>query len=224
MNTTWCSCWQAMKQAFHLTTVAELVKQPTQSSEETQLPTADTPTLPETHLIGRSAAMQRVREVVRKVASTDDTILLLGETGTGKDLVARLIHQASPRQHKPLVSVNCASIPSTLFENELFGHCKGAYTGARQAYEGAFQQAEGGALYLDEISEMPLDIQPKLLRAVEQKSITPLGGNPVKVDVRILAATNRDLKESVRRNEFRADLFYRLNGVTIHLPPLRERK
>lgn len=224
VNVAWRMGWQTIQQTLRHTTVAELVCRPEKSCKETPLPPMEAPTSQGQSLIGQSAAIQRVREVIRKVAPTEVSILLQGETGTGKDLVAWSIHQASSRRDKPLISINCAAIPATLLENELFGHGKGAYTAADRAYKGAFQQAEGSTLYLDEIGEIPLEIQAKLLRAVETKVVTPLGGAPVKVDVRIIASTNRDLKEMVHRGAFRVDLFYRLTGVTIRLPPLRERR
>ncbi len=175
-------------------------------------------------LIGQSVAIQGVRELIRKIGPTDETVLVEGETGTGKDLAAQLIHQASARRDQPFVPVNCAALPSTLIENELFGHTKGAFTGASGARKGAVQQAEGGTLFLDEIGEIPLELQAKLLRIVDMKSITPLGGTKMLVDVRIIAASNRDLKTAVRDGVFRQDLFYRLNTLPVYLPPLRERR
>lgn len=174
-------------------------------------------------LVGNSHAIQRVRKLIRKIAPTGETVLLEGETGTGKDLTAQLIHQASFRRHKPFVPINCAALPSTLIENELFGHARGAFTGASEARRGAVQQAEGGTLFLDEIGEIPLELQGKLLRVIDTKTVSPLGGIEIPVDVRIIAASNRDLKTAVHNGDFRSDLFFRLNTLPVYLPPLRER-
>jgi DNA-binding NtrC family response regulator len=175
-------------------------------------------------MLGESAAIHRVREVLAKVAPTDATVLILGETGTGKELVARAIHAMSPRAGKSLIPVNCAAIPSTLLESELFGHVKGSFTGAYRSRRGTFQLANGGSLFLDEVGEMSLDLQIKLLRALEEHQIQPVGSEkPVGVDVRIIAASNRDLEEAVRKGQFREDLFYRINVLPVMLPPLRER-
>ena len=176
-------------------------------------------------IIGNSQPMQEVYKVLGKVAPSDVTILITGESGTGKELVARAIHVNSPRLGKPFLALNCAAIPRELLESELFGHEKGAFTGAGERKIGKFEQANGGTLFLDEIGDMPLDLQAKLLRVLQEKEITRTGGSTtVSVDVRIVAATNQELKEKVRRKEFREDLFYRLNVVPIALPPLRERR
>lgn len=176
------------------------------------------------NLIGSGQAMTQVLDLARKVASFDTGVLLTGESGVGKGLLARTIHQASPRAEGPFVSVNCAAIPETLLESELFGHKKGAFTGAHQDKPGFFAQAQGGTLLLDEIGELPLNLQVKLLEAVQEKRITPLGAaKPRQVDIRLLAATNRDLAADVDSGRFRQDLYYRLNVIQIHLPPLRER-
>ncbi len=178
----------------------------------------------EVQLIGHSEAICALRNVVERVADTDLTVLLLGENGTGKEVVARMIHMRSSRRDRPLVAVNCAGIVPTLLESELFGHEKGAFTGAEERRIGKFELAHGGTLFLDEIAEMSLEGQAKLLRAIEYREITRVGGNqPLRVDVRIIAATNRDLAQAVREGKFRQDLFYRLNGVTLVLPPLRQR-
>ncbi|MBA4358398.1 MAG: sigma-54-dependent Fis family transcriptional regulator, partial [Desulfovibrio sp.] len=162
---------------------------------------------------------------VERVAPLDTSVLILGESGTGKEVVADLIHEASPRAGGPFVKVNCASIPENLMESELFGHEKGAFTGAFMARAGKFEQAKGGSLLLDEVGDMPLHLQPKLLRAVEQKQSERVGGaKPLRFDVRIIAATNADLGRRVADKSFREDLYYRLNVAAIHLPPLRERK
>ena len=200
------------------------VKQTTQSRKNTAFPHTDSSTSQAIRLVGQSAAIRRVRELIRKIGPTDETILLEGETGTGKDLVAQLIHQASARRGQSFVSVNCAALPDTLIENELFGHTKGAFTGASEARKGAVQQAEGGTLFLDEIGEIPLEFQAKLLRIIDMKTVSPLGGTETLVDVRIIAASNRDLKTAARDGAFRSDLFYRLNTLPVYLPPLRERR
>lgn len=176
-------------------------------------------------IIGDSPAMQQVFALVRKVAPTRSTVLIQGESGTGKELIARAIHYHSPDRQERFLAINCAAIPHDLLENQLFGHKKGAYTGADRDQEGLFVRAGRGTLFFDEIAEMPLALQPKLLRAIEQKEILPVGANePVRVQARILAATNKDLAQLVEQGKFREDLYYRLNVVTIHLPPLRERR
>ncbi len=176
------------------------------------------------NLIGKSPGMQRVFDVIRKVADTDLTVLVRGESGTGKELIANALHYRSPRRQKPLVKVNCAAFARELVESELFGHEKGAFTGAVTAREGKFEVADGGTLFLDEIGDMPLETQAKILRALQEKEIERVGGNrTIKVDVRIIAATNQDLEARVKDGRFREDLFYRLNVVSVMLPPLRER-
>ena len=200
------------------------VKQTTQFHKKTALPHMDSDTSQAMRLVGQSAAIQRVRELIRKIGPTDETVLLEGETGTGKDLTAQLIHQASTRRDKSFIQVNCAALPDTLIENELFGHTKGAFTGASEARKGAVQQAEGGTLFLDEIGEIPLEFQAKLLRIIDMKTVAPLGGTETLVDVRIIAASNRDLKTAVRDGALRSDLFYRLNTLPVYLPPLRKRR
>jgi PAS domain S-box-containing protein len=175
-------------------------------------------------LVGRSDCMQAVRDAIDQVAAADATVLVLGETGTGKELVARSIHRLSPRADKPLVLVNCAAIPATLIESEFFGHEKGAFTGAVQRREGRFAMADGGSIFLDEIGELPLELQAKLLRVVQEGEFEPLGGNrTLKVDVRVVAATHRDLRQRVAEGLFREDLFFRLNVFPITIPPLRQR-
>ena len=200
------------------------MKQTTQSHKKTASPHTDSSTSQAVQLVGQSTVIRHVRELIRKIGPTEETVLLEGETGTGKDLTAQLIHQASVRRDKPFIQVNCAALPSTLIENELFGHTKGAFTGASEARKGAVQQAEGGTLFLDEIGEIPLEFQAKLLRLIDTKNISPLGGTETLVDVRIIAASNRDLKTAVRDGVFRSDLFYRLNTLPVYLPPLRERR
>ena len=176
-------------------------------------------------MVGKSAVMQEVFSQIAKVAPTNSTVLVLGETGTGKELVARAIHNASPRKNKLLVKVNCAALPANLVESELFGHEKGSFTGAFERKIGKFELANNGTLFLDEIGEMPLELQVKLLRAIQEKEIERIGGKgPIKLNVRIIAATNRNLEKEVEAGKFRQDLFYRLNVFPVLLPPLRERK
>jgi DNA-binding NtrC family response regulator len=176
------------------------------------------------NIIGKSPTMQRVFDVIRKVADTDLTILIRGPSGTGKELVANAVHYNSPRRNRPLIKVNCAAFSRELVESELFGHEKGAFTGAVAAREGKFEIADGGTLFLDEIGDMGIETQAKILRVLQEKELERVGGNKTfKVDVRILAATNQDLEAKVKDGGFREDLYYRLNVVPITLPPLRER-
>ena len=176
-------------------------------------------------LVAQSPAMQQILEQVKRVAPTDVTVMLTGESGTGKSLVAGSIHTNSERRDFTLVTVNCAALTETILESELFGHEKGAFTGAHKARTGRIQQAHGGTLFLDEVADMTLATQAKVLRAIEDKVIQRVGGSrEIKVDVRIIAATNRDLSEAVADKSFREDLFYRLNVAPIHIPPLRERR
>jgi DNA-binding NtrC family response regulator len=175
-------------------------------------------------LLGRSEAMASVRALVQKIAPTDAQVLITGENGTGKELVARRIHALSRRAAGPCVTINCAAIPAELVESEMFGHDKGAFTGAVQARAGCFEQADGGTLFLDEVGDMPLPMQSKLLRALQERVVQRVGSQKeVPVDVRVLAATNQDLAVMVEHKEFREDLYYRLHVVRVHLPPLRER-
>ena len=174
--------------------------------------------------IGESPGIKKVFEMVERVARTDSSVIIAGETGTGKELVAGAIHYNSPRADGPFVRVNCAALPEQLLESELFGHEKGAFTGADRLRLGRFEHADGGTLFLDEVADMSLFTQAKVLRVLQEKEFERLGSNePVRTDVRILSATNKDLAERMRRGEFREDLYYRLNVVTIRLPPLRER-
>ncbi|MBK8480215.1 MAG: sigma-54-dependent Fis family transcriptional regulator [Proteobacteria bacterium] len=176
-------------------------------------------------LVGTSAPMRTVYNVIEKVADTPSTVLITGESGTGKELVAKAIHEQSARREKALIKVNCAAIPEALIESELFGHERGAFTGAVSAKPGRFELAESGTLFLDEVGEIPLEMQVKLLRALQEGEFDRVGGiKTVKVDVRLVTATNRDLGKEVESGRFREDLFYRLNVVPIHLPPLRERR
>jgi len=177
------------------------------------------------NLVGRSPAMQRVFDVIRKVADSDLTVLVRGPSGTGKELVANAIHYNSPRRGKPLVKVNCAAFSRELVESELFGHERGAFTGAVSAREGKFELADGGTLFLDEIGDMALETQAKILRVLQEKELERVGGNrTIKVDVRIIAATNQDVEAKTRDGSFREDLFYRLNVVAVALPSLRQRE
>jgi two-component system response regulator AtoC len=179
---------------------------------------------PQIALVGDSAALQAVIETVEQIAGTNSTVLITGESGTGKEVVTRLLHGSSKRASGPLVAVNCGAIPESLIESELFGHAKGAFTGATEARPGKFVQANGGTLFLDEIGELPLSSQVKLLRVLQEREVTPVGDARARaVDVRVIAATNRDLEAMVRAGTFRADLFYRLDVLPIRLPALRER-
>ena len=175
-------------------------------------------------IIGEDNVMRAVAREMQRIAPTDSAVLLLGESGTGKELFARAIHQLSPRAAKPLVSINCAAIPESLLENELFGHERGAFTGADSRRPGKFELAHGGTIFLDEVGELPLNAQAKLLRVLEEKAVERLGGTtPIKTDVRVIAATNKDLESAMREQGFRSDLFYRLNVFPIRIPALRER-
>ncbi len=175
--------------------------------------------------IGQSKSIEEIKDFVRKIAPTDSSVLITGESGTGKDLIARAIHRLSPRSDGPFVAINCGALPEHLLESELFGHVKGSFTGAIRDKEGLFSAAAGGSLFLDEIATASQGIQVKLLRALEQKEITPVGSTkPFHVDVRLLAATNANLAQMASNKEFREDLFYRLNVFHIHIPPLRERQ
>lgn len=174
--------------------------------------------------LGRSSAMQEIMAMIRKVAPTPTTVLITGESGVGKEVIARSIHVNSLSKDNVFLPVNCSAIPETLLESQLFGYMKGSFTGAASSQEGLFQRARGGTIFLDEIGEMPLSLQPKLLRVLEEKTVMPIGSTtPVKVNVRILAASNRDLKAEVEAGRFRDDLYYRLNVFEIQIPPLRRR-
>jgi DNA-binding NtrC family response regulator len=176
-------------------------------------------------LIGDSPAMREVFALIRKVAHGRSNVLITGESGTGKEVVARTLHFHGARAERPWVPINCTAIPAELLESELFGHVRGAFTGAHASKRGLFEQAEGGTLFLDEVGDMDFALQGKLLRALQEREIRPVGGDrAIPVDVRIVAATNRDLQEEIRESRFREDLFYRLNVIPIHLPPLRERR
>lgn len=186
--------------------------------------TFETPAVPASALVGASDCMQSIRDTIAQVQNSNVTVLVLGESGTGKELIARQLHDGSERAASPFVALNCAAIPSELLESELFGHEKGAFTGAHERRAGRFEQAKGGTLFLDEIGDMPLPMQAKLLRVLEEKSFQRVGGSQsLRADVRIVAATHRDLGHAIRKGAFRQDLYYRLNVFPIVVPPLRER-
>ena len=177
------------------------------------------------NIVTRSEKMQRILELISRIAGTDSTIYISGESGTGKELIAKAIHLASERRDKPFVAINCAAIPETLLESELFGYEKGAFTDAKRSHEGLFAQSHEGTVFLDEIGDMSLSIQAKILRVLQEKRFYPLGSErPVEVDVRVIVATNKDLEAEMKNGSFREDLFYRIHVVPIDLPPLRERK
>jgi DNA-binding NtrC family response regulator len=176
-------------------------------------------------LVGKSSAMEEVGKLIAKVAPTHSNVLVTGESGTGKEVVARAIHQASPLNKKIFLPINCAAIPETLLESQLFGHVRGAFTGAVSSQEGLFSRARGGTIFLDEIGDVPLSLQPKLLRVIEAREILPVGATtPIKVEVRLIAATHRDLGKMCEEGSFREDLYYRLNVINLQLPPLRDRR
>jgi two-component system NtrC family response regulator/two-component system response regulator HydG len=176
------------------------------------------------NIIGGSPSMQRIFDLIRRSSQAFSTVLILGESGTGKELVAEAIHQNSPRRKGPFVAVNCAAMPATLVESELFGHEKGSFTGAIERRTGRFEAAQGGTLFIDEIGDFDISLQVKLLRVLEARAVTPVGGSKeIKVDTRVLAATSRDIRSMMAKGQFREDLYYRLNVITIELPPLRQR-
>jgi DNA-binding NtrC family response regulator len=175
-------------------------------------------------IVGGSPAMRKVADLIDRVGDSDASVLIHGETGTGKELVARAVHNKSKRREGPFVAINCAAVPHSLLESELFGHARGAFTDAKSTRVGLFQQANGGTLFLDEIGELPIDVQPKLLRALQERKVRPVGDNrEIPYDARIVAATNRDLENEVREKRFREDLYYRINVVKVEVPPLRAR-
>jgi two-component system response regulator PilR (NtrC family) len=177
------------------------------------------------NMIGKSAAIEKLKETIRTIAATGSTVLVYGESGTGKELVARAVHACSPRDSGPFVSINCGAFPETLLESELFGYVKGAFTGATQNKRGLFEVAEGGTVFLDEIGEMSVSMQVKLLRVLQERTLRPVGGTQeTAIDVRVIAATNKDLKQMVADNTFREDLYYRVSVIPISVPPLRQRR
>jgi two-component system, NtrC family, response regulator PilR len=176
-------------------------------------------------VIGKSGGIEKIYQLVRKVSTSNTNVLITGESGTGKELVARAIHLNGPRKDRPFIAVNCGAIPEALLESELFGHVRGAFTGAVSDHTGLFKQADQGTIFLDEVGELALHLQVKLLRVLQEKSFTPVGGSkPIKVDIRVISATNRDLRKELEEGRFREDLFYRLNVVQMVMPPLRSRK
>lgn len=177
------------------------------------------------NIIGNSVAIEKLKETIRTIATTSSTVLIYGESGTGKELVARAVHACSPRASEPFVSINCGAFPETLLESELFGYVKGAFTGANQNKRGLFEVAHGGTIFLDEISEMSVSMQVKLLRVLQERMLRPVGGTQeTSIDVRVIAATNKDLKQMVASNAFREDLYYRVSVIPIFVPPLRQRR
>jgi two-component system response regulator PilR (NtrC family) len=177
------------------------------------------------NIVGASPAMEKLKQTIRTIASTQSTVLIYGESGTGKELVARAVHTCSPRAAEPFVSINCGAFPETLLESELFGYVKGAFTGANQNKRGLFEVADGGTIFLDEIGEMNLTMQVKLLRVLQERCVRPVGGSDeIAIDVRVIAATNRDLERQVAESTFREDLYYRLSVIPVTVPPLRERR
>jgi two-component system response regulator HydG len=198
-------------------------------SEKINVPSSETTTRAElppefSHLVGKSRKFLETLERAKMVGPTDTSVLILGESGTGKELIAHSIHKFSSRRHKPFVVVNCGTLPANLIESDLFGHEKGSYTGAISKKEGKFELADGGIIFLDEIGELPLELQVKFLRVLQEREIEPIGGKPKKINVRVLAATNKDLEEEVAAGRFRIDLYYRLNVFPLVMPSLRERK
>ena len=201
-----------------------LAKGAAQQENRFQDPLDGSDLLSDQFVLGRSPAMRQVMEQVRLVAPRDTSVLITGETGTGKERISRAIHLLSRRGRAPMVAVNCGGIPATLLEDEFFGHVKGAFTDAYQARVGRFEQAQGSTIFLDEIGDLPLELQPKLLRALQEKEIHRIGGaEAIQLDLRVIAATNVDLWRRVQEGRFREDLYYRINVFPIHLPPLRER-
>jgi DNA-binding NtrC family response regulator len=212
----------ALDIAWYLHTHSSLTEAVSAAQSKTT-PPVDTAT-GSSAIIGTSAAVSLLNEQIKIAANSNISVLIQGETGTGKELVARTLHQQSNRQDKPLIVVNCGGMPSTLIEAELFGHEKGAFTGAQLKRTGKFEQANGGTIFLDEIGELPNGVQAKFLRVLQEKEVEPIGGRLKKVDVRVIAATNRDLDEEIAKGGFRMDLFYRLSVFPIRVPPLRERR
>ncbi len=207
-----------------LLTLKRVLKQRSLERQNSALKSELSRRYPVAGMIGNSRAMQQVFERIQRVAPTDTTVLILGESGTGKELVARAVHEQSPRREAPLITVNCAAIPDNLLESELFGHEKGAFTGATETHRGLVEAAHGGSLFLDEIGELPAEAQARLLRVLQEGEIRRVGSTQARrVNIRLIAATNRDLKQQVELGEFRSDLYFRLHVMEVQLPPLRER-
>ena len=216
--------FEYLPKPFDLRELVSVVERALTAPRETVVAVPEDDTEDQLPLIGRSPAMQEIYRVLARLMGTDLTVTIIGESGTGKELVARALHNFGKRRNGPFVAINMAAIPRELIESELFGHEKGAFTGAVARGVGRFEQAAGGTLFLDEIGDMPLDAQTRLLRVLQQGEFTTVGGRiPIKADVRIIAATHRDLRQAIRQGQFREDLFYRLNVVPIRLPALRER-
>jgi two-component system nitrogen regulation response regulator GlnG len=216
--------FEYLPKPFDLKELTGVVQRALASPQNRRVDTAISASEERMPLIGRSPAMQEIYRVIARLTQTDLTVMIMGESGTGKELVARALHDYGKRRHGTFVAVNMAAIPKELVESELFGHERGAFTGATNRGVGRFEQAEGGTLFLDEIGDMPLEAQTRLLRVLQQGEYTTVGGRtPIKTDVRIIAATNRDLRQLIQQGLFREDLYYRLNVVPLRLPPLRER-
>jgi two-component system response regulator PilR (NtrC family) len=208
-----------------LSTIEKALDLKNLDKEKNQLDDAVKGTLHFGRIVGNSPRMLFIYDLIRQVSKTDTSVLVTGESGTGKELIARAIHEESNRSEEPFVAINCGGIPETLMESELFGHKKGAFTGADKDKQGLFQAADHGSIFLDEIGELPIPVQVKLLRAIQERTFKPVGGNEdIRVDIRIISATNKNLEEEVIEGRFREDLFYRLNVIEIKVPPLRERK
>ncbi len=219
--------WDYLTKPFKIEELREVIENALSSRQDTAIKAVDTKKriYRLDNMVASSPSMLKIFQLVQRVASSPSSVLITGESGTGKELVARALHNLSDRKDKPFVVVNCGGIPENLLESELFGHKKGAFTGADRDKLGLFALANGGSIFLDEIGELPLTLQVKLLRVVQQRSLTPVGGTtPVDVDCRIIAATNRNLEKEVMEGNFREDLYYRLNVIHIRIPPLRERK
>src|SRR5215468_3740977 len=216
--------FEYLPKPFDLRELVSVVERALTAPYEAMAPSPDGETEDQLPLIGRSPAMQEIYRIIARLMGTDLTVMIMGESGTGKELVARALHNYGKRRSGPFVAINMAAIPRELIESELFGHEKGAFTGANTRNAGRFEQAEGGTLFLDEIGDMPMEAQTRLLRVLQQGEYTTVGGRtPIKTDVRIVAATNKDLRILIQQGLFREDLFFRLNVVPIRLPPLRER-
>src|SRR5712691_4026869 len=224
VNATERGAFEYLPKPFDLRELVSVVERALTAPREASAPPAEEDVEDQLPLIGRSPAMQEIYRVLARLMGTDLTVTIMGESGTGKELVARALHNYGKRRNGPFVAINMAAIPRELIESELFGHERGAFTGATNRGIGRFEQAEGGTLFLDEIGDMPLEAQTRLLRVLQQGEYTAVGGSaPIKTNVRIIAATHRDLRQLIAQGLFREDLFFRLNVVPLRLPPLRER-